>query len=158
QLAGEPPGAVCDADVQRLHSDRVARQPQYRRLSSFIEETERVHPIEPLEQPSAPFFPSVNQDLCVRAGAKLMTADLELASEIEVIVQLAVKNDPNAVGLVRHRLRPALQVDDAEAPVAQRHGPSLREVEPGAIRTTVAQPVRKRCNQWAHVPSESTME
>src|SRR5438105_5098851 len=114
QLAGKPPGAVGDPDVKRLYTHGITGQPKDGCPASFIEEPERVHPIEPLEQAGAPFFPAVNQHLRVRAGAKLMAAALELAPQIEVIVQLAVENYPDAAVLVRHRLRPTLNVDDTE--------------------------------------------
>src|SRR6266568_3516307 len=101
--------------------------------------SERVHPVESLQQAWAPFFPAVNEHLSIGARAKLMSAPLQLAPQIEVVIQLAVENDPNAMVLVGHRLRPTLHVHDAEATMAEGDRTASSKVKSRAIGTPVGQ-------------------
>ena len=48
-----------------------------------------------------------------------MTAGLELAAQLAVVVNFAVEDDPDRARLVVHRLPAARQIDDAEAPHAE---------------------------------------
>ncbi len=87
-----------------------------------------------------------------------MTPAYRGSSQIEVIVEFPVQDDPNATVLVGHGLRPARQVDDTEPPMPERHRPAARQVEPRTIGTPVAQPVGQGFDQQPHVISRVTTE
>src|SRR5689334_22895081 len=66
--------------------------------------------------------------------AKAMPAG-QVAPQFEIVVNLAVKSDPERAILVRQRLMASLQVDDRQTPVAEPDGPI--EKEPFVVRATM---------------------
>ena len=48
-----------------------------------------------------------------------MAARREVAADVAEVVELAVEDGDDVPGLVRHRLVAGLEVDDAQAPVAE---------------------------------------
>src|SRR5712691_7464945 len=72
----------------------------------------------------APLLVAVDDRFGVGPGAILVAAPLELLAHIGVVVYLAVENDPDAAVLIRQRLLPGAQIDDAEAPVRE-HRPCI---------------------------------
>src|SRR5207244_11821264 len=95
----------------------IAREEQGRRAT--VVQRERELAVEPLEQSLAPLLIAVDQYLRVAAGAKHVTAELELVPQLQVIVDLAVVDDADVHVLVRHRLRAAGNVDHAQPHVRQ---------------------------------------
>ena len=72
----------------------------------------------------------MHQHLGVGAGAKHVSARLELAPHIQVVVQLAIEDHPDALILIGHRLCAAFDVYDAQTPMPQTDRPIARVVEP----------------------------
>jgi len=67
-----------------------------------------------------------------------MTAGLQIATDVCVVVNLAVEDDPDRAVLVRERLLPRLQIDDAQA--AMREGGSRVEAQAGFVGTAGVEP------------------
>jgi len=64
---------------------------------------------------------------------------LELAADVRVVVDFAVEAHPDGAVLVRQRLLPGAQIDDAEAAMRQRR---VRvAVQPGFVRAAVSDDV-----------------
>ena len=77
------------------------------------------HAIETIEDPGAPFFVAVNDNLSVAICFELMAFALQLASELFKIVNLAVEDYPNGFFCIRHRLMPTGEINDRQPPEAQ---------------------------------------
>src|SRR5262245_45501202 len=56
----------------------------------------------------------------VAIGAKLVAGAFEPATEVEVVIDFAVEDEPNGAVFVRHRLASGDEVDDREAAKAKR--------------------------------------
>jgi len=83
-----------------------------------------------------PLFISVDQDLSIGVGTEAMTTGQHLCPEFEVVIDLAVEDDPYGVILVRHRLMAGWgEVDDGKTAEAQDHVGVL--VEAAVIRSTM---------------------
>jgi len=61
----------------------------------------------------------VDEHLRVAARREPVSRALELGTELELVVDLAVVGDPDRAVLVRQRLRASVEVDDAEATVPE---------------------------------------
>src|SRR5262249_33496864 len=61
----------------------------------------------------------------------------EDAPQITVVVDLAVEDDPDIAGLVRHRLPPGLEIDDAQPAMPERG--EVVDVIPFVIGSAVRQ-------------------
>src|SRR5437660_11857548 len=68
---------------------------------------------------SAPFLVTVNNHFGVGIRSKLMALALQLCSQFPVIVNLAVKNDPNCFLGIRHRLMTSGQINDGKSSEAE---------------------------------------
>jgi len=62
----------------------------------------------------------VHQDLSVGAGAKPVTQGLKFTADLNVVVQLAIEDNPNAPIFITHGLPAALDVHDAQAAMPER--------------------------------------
>ena len=102
----------------------------------FVPERECEHSAEAAERLAAPPAVRPDQGLRVTAGAEPFPGGFELASQLGVVVELAVVGDP-AAGLVAHRLMAVLDVDDAEPPVAESHVAVRVPPHAGVIGTSV---------------------
>jgi hypothetical protein len=65
----------------------------------------------------------VHKDFGVRAGPELVPESPELLPKFLMVVDLSVQNNPYATSFIRHRLRAAADVHDAQSPVQQQPGP-----------------------------------
>src|SRR4029077_1733028 len=81
--------------------------------------------IEPLDHRLSPLLISVGKDLGVGLGGELMPGSLQDLAQLEVVVDLAVLNDPNRGVFVVDRLVAAFDVDDREATAAEGHAIEL---------------------------------
>jgi hypothetical protein len=70
-----------------------------------------------------------------------MSRTLKVPPQVKVVVDLTVEHHPERAILVAHWLRPALQVDDAQATVAQGTGPAEQESQTGVIGPAVRERV-----------------
>ena len=138
-LAGEQQRLALTArvrdhgDVERLDAEVVAGQGQP--LLVTVPDGEAEHAVEPVERVGAPLREGLQHDLGVRVGREGATERLELAAQVEVVVDLAVVGDRvPAVGGV-HRLLAVGDVDDRQPPVRQAAGPVDADSVP--VRATV---------------------
>src|SRR5215470_12368991 len=92
----------------------------------------------------APFLPGVRDHLGIAAGLEAMSAFGEILRQIREVVDLAIVYHRHAAGFIEHRLSAAGDVDDGEAPVAQRY--SGRGKLPVAIRAAMDQKVGHALN------------
>jgi hypothetical protein len=63
----------------------------------------------------------VNDRLRIAGRPQCVPAPLEIAPQLLVVVDLAVEDDPDGPVFVRDRLGAVIEIDDAEAPHADRH-------------------------------------
>ena len=113
---GNPAVALRVAD--RLDPEPVAREDE--RALACVPEAERPHPVEALERVLAPRGIRVQDDLGVGVRAEARAARLELAPELDVVVDLAVVREPEASLRKAHRLVAGGRgVDDREPPVRE---------------------------------------
>ena len=92
-----------------------------------IEDGEREHAGEARQHAGAPLPVGLEQHLRVARGTERGPERLELATQLEVVVDLAVVRDPAATVGARHRLvSRGAQVDDREPPVTERAGVQRR--------------------------------
>jgi hypothetical protein len=99
----------------------------------------------------------MNERLGITPGLVAVTERLELATQLDVVVDLSVEHDPDRAVFIRHRLGATLEVDDAQPPVTQddvgglgefvrsaETGSTVRQTpEPRAVRTAVRQRLRQ---------------
>src|SRR6185437_8523110 len=131
-LGGEQQLVARPRPVQRLDAEAVARQEEP--PLAAVPDREREHPLEALDAALALLLVEVEDGLGVGAAAVAVAALLELRAQRRVVVDLAVVDEPDALVLVRHRLRAARQVDDREPPVAEAN----RAVEPQPLAVGAA--------------------
>jgi len=93
-----------------------------------------------------PLLVRVHDRLGVGPGSIRMAERFELLAQVGVVVDLTVEDHPDGAVLVRERLLPRAQIDDAEATVGER-GVRIA-VQSGfvrpAVRDDVAHPQRTR--------------
>jgi hypothetical protein len=102
--------------VQRLDPVGIAREQQL--LFRRVPQPKSVHAAQRVEHFHAAVAIQVQEHLGIGAGAKDVTAFLQLAAQRSVVVDLAVERhrQPTIRGL--HRLRRAIgEIDDRETPV-----------------------------------------
>ena len=113
----------------------------------LIGDGKRKHAVEPLDAGLAVLFVGVDDSFGVGVRAEPVTACLEVAPELVVVVDFAVEDNPGGSIFVGHRLVAAGAVDDRQAAMAEcvpgraSHGP--------AVRAAVNQPVRHRIDRIA---------
>jgi hypothetical protein len=119
-LQGENEIAALACPVEGLDPEPVAGTEQPR--LSTVPDREGIHPFEMRQAILAPFPVELEEHFRVRPRGKSVTARLKLDPELQVIVYLAVEDDPGAAVPHRHRLESALrQTEDRQAAVAKGH-------------------------------------
>src|SRR2546430_1451033 len=149
KLTREPPGAIGNANIERLYADRISSEPEF--IPAQVEGSKRIDAVQPLEQRRTTFLPTMHQHFGVGRSPKPVAHGFQLAPQLEVVVQLAVHHDPEALVLVRHRLRSALDVYDAQAAMAEAYRVFAGEVKAPAVRTPVRERSRETLKQLPYV-------
>ena len=131
---GEIQRAVVHGVEERLHAEAVAYGDELARAA--VPDHERVLAAQPMHALRAEILVQVQRDLTIRARAQPVAAALEIALHALVVVELAVRDDPGGLVLVRDRLIAAREVDDAEARVPERDAAVGRD--PGLLTVGAA--------------------
>jgi hypothetical protein len=85
--------------------------------------------VQPFHQSLTPLRVAVEQDLGVGPCSELVSLPRQLRRQLDVVEDLAVERDDESPIGRRHRLRAALEVDDAETDVGHPHATAERESE-----------------------------
>src|SRR5581483_45405 len=112
----------------------VARQQEL--PAAAVPERERELAVQLVDAGRPLLLVQVEDRLAIGTGAKAMAAALELSAQLDVVEDLAVADQPQRFVFVRERLQPPLQVDDAQAGMAETD--AVVDVEPGRFRPAVA--------------------
>ena len=125
----EHKGLVVEQIEKRLDAEAVAGGEESAALN--VEDREAPHAVEALEAGLAPLGIACEQHLGVGLGMKSMTAALQLASKVAVVVDLAVIDDPqSAVGGAHRLVAGGRRIENRQTPVPepqaarQHHRPS----------------------------------
>ena len=119
-LAAEAELAVALQVDERLDAEAVARREEA--LAPRVPQGEGPHAVEALHAVFAPLFVGVQHDLGVAARGEDVAARAQLGGEFEVVVDLAVEDQPQRAVLIAHGLMPGgTEVVDGEAAKAQGH-------------------------------------
>ncbi len=100
---------------------------------ALVPDREGKHAAQVFRTVSAVLIVSVNDRFGVAVGVEGVTEFFEFLAQFEIVVDLAVENDPGGAILVVDGLLPAFQVDDGEA----AHGEADRAVD---VKTVVVRP------------------
>src|SRR5207247_4388496 len=93
----------------------------------------------------------MDEDLSVCVGPKAVAQGDQLTAELAVVIDLAVVCHPHALVLVRHRLRPGNEIDDAQTTVPQPRRATADEAEAGAVRPAMTERVGQTLEALRHV-------
>jgi hypothetical protein len=118
QLRAEDDHVVRERVVERLDAQPVAHEHTAAALA--VPDREREHAAQAVRQRRAVLLVEVREDLGVAAAAEHVAAIPQPLAQRGVVVDLTVLRRPDATALVRERLVAALDVDDREAPGAER--------------------------------------
>ena len=169
RLGGEVEDVVDDRVVEGLDPEAVAGADQL--LGGLVPDRVGEHPAQPLAGSPCPQRSWARRTTSVSQRGRGSRPPISLR-QLGVVVDLAVVGDP-APGLVGHRLVAVLEVDDAEAAVAEadvaalvdpdrpsRRGRDARSARsspracargPGSARPSGLS--RRRCRTWPHLCS-----
>jgi hypothetical protein len=131
--------------VDRLFAHAVTRQKELAALR--VPDREREHPVQPLHALLAPLLPGVHEDFRVAMRAETMATTLQLRTQIGVVVDLSVERRPDGARLVGDGLITRVEVDDAEAPDAERE--AAVEMETLGVRPAMSQLIRHTLDERA---------
>jgi hypothetical protein len=142
-------------DVERLDPVPVAGDRQL--TLPLVPDRAGEHAVQPAEQPVLPLLPAMHQNLGVRVvRRKDMAGGLELLSELAVIVDLAVEDDPYGAVLVAHRLVARDKIDDRKSAEAQCY--VGRGIVAVVIRTAVLDAGRHAADALVRVRTRAKMQ
>ena len=119
--------------VERLDADPVPRQDEP--PAGGIEERDREHPSQLLDEALAPLLVEMDDHFGVRARREAVAAGLEALAQEPMVVDLAVENDADVPLLVEDGRIARREVDDPEPPHPEA-APSV-EVMSFAVGTTM---------------------
>ena len=117
ELGCERKLARAVAVVERLDPERVAGE--HDRPRAGVVDGDREHAAQALPQPRAPLLVPVHEHLGVAPRGEPVARALELAAQLQVVVDLAVLHDDDGAVLVGDRLVAAGQVDDRKPPCGE---------------------------------------
>ena len=106
--------------IEWLDAQTVAGDEQL--ALAFIPNRKREHAAQVLNASRAVLFVEMQDRLRVRVRAIAMTARFEQRAIVCMIIDLAVIDDVQRLVLVRHRLMPARDINDAQAPMTETDG------------------------------------
>src|SRR5262245_8030556 len=101
-FGAEHHAAFVTREVKRLFTKPIAAQ--MKRAVAFVVERERPHALAPVESVPSPVNESLQQYFCIRRSGEPYLLGLELAADLDVVIELAVVGQPAAAplhGLVR---------------------------------------------------------
>ena len=120
----EPDARGVLGDVQRFDAQSVAAE-QYPPAVA-LDDREREHALEVVDEPVAPVVVALEQDLGVAGGEEAVAAADQVLPQFLVVVDAAVPGDGQPELRIDHRLGARFgQVDDLQAAMAERD-PALR--------------------------------
>ena len=135
QLGGEDDQVASDGVVERLDPEAVACEDEA--PSRTVPDGDREHPAQSRGEARPVLLIEMRDDLRIATGLKPMPG--EVASDVEMVVELAVLDGPHRAVLVGKRLVASLDVDDRKPSDAQRD--SVGQVRPAVGRASVGHPV-----------------
>src|SRR5205085_9682895 len=116
--------AVRGRVVERLDAEPVACEQERARL--FVPQRKGEDAVEMREKICAPLRVGCKQDFRVRVGAKALAARFEFATQLAIVVNLAVEADLKTPVSVTHRLMPGRRrVNDRQPPMTETHTPPV---------------------------------
>ena len=139
---------------QRLLAESIARQQHATRV--VIGDRERKHAVQPLDAGVTVFLVGVDDRFGVGMSLEPVAARLEIAPELEVVVDFPVEHNPDRPVFVGHRLLAAGAVDDGQPAVAEREPRCA--MNSSAVRTAMKQPVRHGPDGVTHVWGQITFQ
>ena len=134
-LGGEDQGLPGDRVEERLLPEVVAREHEPARRA--VPEPDREHAAQAPDARGAQLLVEVQDHLDVGRGAEAVAAAGQLGAQLGAVVDLAVADELDVAGLVGDRLAAPCDVDDAQAPLAERD--RLVVVEVLVVRAAVGQ-------------------
>jgi hypothetical protein len=142
QLGREREAPAVPGPVQGLDPELVAHQVQL--AAAPVPERDPEDAVELLHEREAELLVEMRDHLAVAVGAQLVTALLEPAAQLELVVDLAVEHHGDLPGLVEERLVPVLGIHDRQAAHAERDTVLV------AVALAVGAAVRELCGHRAH--------
>jgi len=95
----------------------------------------------------APLLITVDDDFSIRSGTENVAISFQLLLQLRIIIDLAVKDNPDRLFPIGHRLVPALEINNGEPSKAEAKRPG--QVVPLIIRPPVDHRVRHAFNCFA---------
>ena len=103
--------------VHRFDSEPVSDEQQL--FAPAVPDSESEHAAKVAHALCTVFLIGMNDRFCIGAGGELVAASDEIASEIGVVVDLAIENDNDRSVFIKDRLLSAAEVDDAQPSMAE---------------------------------------
>ena len=119
---------VEDAVEQRFLSKPIASEEHT--APAQVGNRKGEHAVEALDACVAILFVGVDDGLCIRPGAKHVTAGGQEPTEVVMVVDLAVEHNPDLSVFIGHRLLAAGAVDDGKTTMAK--------LDPGGVERAAA--------------------
>src|SRR6185436_17533388 len=104
---------------QRLLPHAIAREKQF--LPTRIPDREGKHPAQVFWTVSAKLVVGMNDGFGVAVGVERVAKVFQLLAQLEIVVDLAVEDDPRGSIPIVNGLLAALEIDDREAAHGQTH-------------------------------------
>ena len=133
QLGGKQQFAVELRVVERLDTEAVADQQHL--TPPRVPDRDREHAAQAIHEIGAVVLVEVHDGFRVAGRAEDVPATLEVAPQRAVVVDFAVEDHPHRAVFVRHRLMPAVEINDAQTAHAQPH--AAVHVEAFVVRPAV---------------------
>ena len=118
-------GAEYQPIAQRRVVERLDAEPvtdEHEGLSRLVPQRDGEHSPEVMDEVRTVLLVEMDDRFRIGIGGETVPAGLQIRSELPIIVDLAVEDDPDRPILVRNRLMAAGDVDDAEPAHPEAHG------------------------------------
>ena len=133
-LRGKTDVAVVVGQKKRSHAESIAGEKELPPLA--VPDGQREVAVEASEAARSPLLVRVGDDFGVRRRGEAMTEVAELVPQLEIVVDLAVLQRPEAPALVGERLVASFEIDDRQ-PCACDADPPVQQ-EPCSVRAAMA--------------------
>ena len=151
--------------IERLDAEAIARGDEL--AIPRVPDREGELTTQRVDGACAPVFVEMERNLAVRPRPEVVTVALEVAANPLEVVELAVGDESQRARFVGDRLIAGLEVDDAQACVAEAGTPVGRDPDVLGVRSPMPQPadgpahvlrpdhgvLRDRCHDSAHAPT-----